>query len=78
MSLKHLVDELLLAKHGRTAKEELTKESYQRFCKEYTFEALKGLRFGQAFCNHFGITDNILYYQRDIERSKKHIKKHYL
>ena len=78
MSMTHLVQELMLAQHGRTAKEELTQESYDRWCHEYIFDAMKDLRFGQAFCNHFGITDNHVFYERDPEKCKAMIRKRYL
>lgn len=78
MSMKHLVEELMLAQHGRTATEPLTKESFERWDREFVFDALKEQRYGQSFCNYFGITDNILFYTRDIDRCKKLIKKHYL
>lgn len=78
MSIRHLVNELMMARHGRTAQEELTEESFQQWDHRFIFEALKGLRYGQAFCNHFGITDNILFYERDRERARRHIRKHYV
>ena len=53
----------------------LTKRWYQRWKKEYTFDALKyGYRYGQSFCNTFNIQDNILYYERDPERADQYIR----
>lgn len=77
-AIKHMVDELILARHGRTAMEELTEESYQRWDREFVFDALKQLRYGQSFCNYFGITDHILFYTRDMEKCRQLIRKHYL
>jgi len=54
MSMAHLVQELMLAQHGRTAQEELTQESYD------------------------GITDNHVFYERDVEKCKAMIRKQYL
>jgi len=76
--MKHLVEELMLAQHGRTAQEELTAESYERWCRGYIFDAIKDQRFGQAFCNHFGVTDNLLFYERNTEKAQQYVKKHYL
>ncbi len=76
--MKHLVEELMLAQHGRTAQEELTPESFDRWCHGFIFDAMKDQRFGQAFCNHFGITDNLLFYERNIDKAKQYVKKHYL
>jgi len=78
MGLQNLVDNLLLAQHGRTAKEELTELSFDRWDHCFIFEALQNQRYGQSFCNHFGITDHILFYERDPERAREYIKNHYL
>jgi hypothetical protein len=40
-------------------------ELYELWKREYTWDALMNLRYGQSFCNHFGIKDNRLYYERD-------------
>jgi hypothetical protein len=76
--MAHLVQELMLAQHGRTAQELLTKESFERWCHGYIFDAIKDQRFGQAFCNHFGVTDNHVFYERDVEKCKAMIRKRYL
>lgn len=78
MSIQHTVDELMLARHGRTAEEELTKESFERWDREFIFLALQGQRYGQSFCNHFGITDNILFYEGRNERALERIQKRYV
>jgi len=44
----------------------------------FVFEALQGLRYGQSFCNHFDITDNILFYERDTEWSDVYIRQNYV
>jgi hypothetical protein len=78
MGIQSLVDELMLAQHGRTAQEELTEETFQAWDRAFIFDAMRGLRYGQSFCNQFGITDNILFYERNRERAQRHIRKHYL
>ena len=78
MMMQQLIDELMLAQHGRPAQESLTKESYDQWCHSYIFDAMCNLRFGQAFCNHFGITDNHVFYERDIEKCKAMIQERYL
>ena len=40
----------------------ITLAEYEQWRESYTFLALKGQRYGQSFCNTFGITDNNLYY----------------
>jgi hypothetical protein len=76
--MTHLVQELVLAQHGRTAQATLTAESFDEWCHGYIFDAMRDQRFGQAFCNYFGITDNLVYYERDIEKCKAMIRKQYL
>ena len=76
--LSHLVKELMLATRGRTAVEDLTQESFDRWDHAYIFDAMRDLRYGQSFCNHFGITDNHVYYERNIEKCRTMIKQRYL
>ena len=78
MSIQHTVDELMLARDGRKAQEELTRESFERWDREFIFLAMQGQRYGQAFCNHFGIRDNILFYEGRNERALEYIQKKYV
>lgn len=41
-------------------KKTITLEAYELFKKEFVFEKLKGVSFGEAFCKKFGIVDNML------------------
>lgn len=56
----------------------ISTEDYEIWKRDFTWEALHGLRFGQSFCNRFNITDNILYYEHDYVRAEAHIRAHYL
>jgi tagatose-1,6-bisphosphate aldolase non-catalytic subunit AgaZ/GatZ len=42
--------------------EPVTLEAFEQWRQNFTFEGLRGQRYGQSFCNHFGISDNLLYY----------------
>ena len=54
-------------------------EDYIQWKQDFIWEALHGMRYGQSFCNRFGITDNHLYYNNgDIEWADNYIKKTYL
>ena len=54
-------------------------EDYQQWKHDYIWEALHGMRYGQSFCNHFGIKDNHLYYAPgDIAWCDSYIRKNYL
>jgi hypothetical protein len=56
----------------------IDREDFELWKKDFTWDALHGLRYGQSFCNRFGITDNILFYERDCDRADKHIRNHYI
>lgn len=57
----------------------ISAEDYEIWKKDYIWEALHGQRYGQSFCNRFGITDNHLFYAPgDIEWCDKYIRKNYL
>ena len=54
-------------------------EDYTQWKQDFIWEALHGQRYGQSFCNRFGITDNHLYYNNgDIEWADNYIKNTYL
>jgi hypothetical protein len=51
---------------------------YEVWKREFTFEGIKGARYGQSFCNHFDITDYVLFYKVDWESADQHIRTVYL
>ena len=57
----------------------ITLTEYEQWRESYTFLALQGQRYGQSFCNTFGITDNHLYYNTGVvDWSDDYIRKTYL
>jgi hypothetical protein len=57
----------------------ISQDDFELWQKDYTWDALHGQRYGQSFCNRFGITDNLLYYTAwPCEQIDEYIKKHYL
>ena len=57
----------------------ITADDYEQWRRDFIWEALHGQRYGQGFCNHFGITDNHLYYAPgDIAWCDNYIRKTYL
>jgi hypothetical protein len=57
----------------------VSKEDYELWKKDFVWEALHGQRYGQSFCNRFGITDNHLYYtSKDIDWCDEYIRTTYL
>jgi hypothetical protein len=51
---------------------------YKAWKLEFTFEGIRGARYGQSFCNHFGITDYVLFYKVDWTSADQHIRTVYL
>jgi len=56
----------------------ITQSQYNIWRDVCIFDAMKGLRYGQSFCNHFDITDNILFYSDQLEFCHQYICKTYL
>ena len=57
----------------------ISAEDYEQWKRDFIWEALHGIRYGQSFCNHFGINDNHLYYAPgDIAWCDRYIRKTYL
>ena len=56
---KQLID--LADQAGKTHKT-IDRDDYEQWRRDFIWEALHGQRYGQSFCNRFGITDNHLYY----------------
>lgn len=62
------------------AHEPVTQQQFEHWQqKQVTFDALHGLRYGQSFCNRFGVSDNLLYYTTwPLEQLTEYIRKHYI
>ena len=57
----------------------ITSEQFKRWKQDFSFDALHGQRYGQSFCNTFGITDYLLYYTPwSVEKIDKYIKNNYI
>ena len=69
----------LLAIDARVERQNSIPETdYNMWQKMFTFEGIRGARYGQSFCNHFGITDYVLFYMLDWGKADQHIRKLYL
>ena len=53
-------------------------DSYLEWQRNHTFEALQNIRYRQSFCNHFDVTDNRIFYERDWVRCDTLIRKEWL
>ena len=56
----------------------ISKKRYDTWRTTYVFDALKNQRYGQAFCNRFKITDNILFFDTDSDFCHRYIMKNYI
>lgn len=59
--------------------EPISQEDFDLWQKDVIWDALHGIRYGQSFCNRFGISDNLLYYTTwPPEQLDEYIRKHYV
>jgi hypothetical protein len=57
----------------------ISQEEFDQWRKDFVWEALHGQRYGQSFCNRFGITDNHLYYAPgNVAWCDRYIREHYV
>ena len=77
MVMAHMVQELLYNTNLRN-NGQVTQEQYQQWARGFVFEGLRNQRYGQSFCNHFNITDYLLYWAPDYQTADAYIRKHYV
>ena len=53
-------------------------DQYEQWQKEFTFDALQDLRYGQSFCNKFNIQDNRIHYEQDWVRCDVLIRREWI
>ena len=56
----------------------ITQDQFDSWQKIAAWDIMQGLRYGQSFCNHFGVTDNILYYEFSWLNAEAYIKRTYI
>lgn len=76
-AFESLVSSVCNVEHN-VANTTITEAAYLTWQHSYVFDALQGLRYGQSFCNHFDITDNILFYERDRPWADNYIQTYYV
>ena len=66
--------------HTELTRNPITSEDFELWKRDYTWDALHGIRYGQSFCNRFSIIDNILYYTRfpTTAECDQYIEKNYI
>ena len=69
----------LLAIEARVERQNsILQAEYDAWRDEFVFDGIRGMRYGQSFCNHFDITDYVLFYMLDWDKADQHIRKLYL
>jgi hypothetical protein len=69
----------LLAMDARVERQNsILQAEYDAWRDEFVFDGIRGMRYGQSFCNHFDITDYVLFYMLDWDKADQHIRKLYL
>jgi hypothetical protein len=56
----------------------ISMEQYEIWKKDAVFDGLRGLRYGQSFCNSFNIQDNILFFTMNHVEADEYIRKLYI
>jgi hypothetical protein len=56
----------------------ISEHAYQQWCRGYVFDAMRDHSYGQSFCRHFGIRDNILYYAGTVADADAYIRRNYV
>jgi len=77
-AIGQMVEQILLSNKNGAELKSVSEANYLKWQKFYTWDALVGQRYGQSFCNHFSITDNRLYYERDWTRCDTVIRSEWL
>ena len=73
----HMVEQLM----QNFAPEHPTKISqtdYEQWARGFLFEGLRNQRYGQSFCNKFGIQDHLLFFAGSVDEADSYIQKYYL
>ena len=75
--MSHMVEQLIETSDS-TQNPKIKKSDYDQWARGFIFEGLRGQRYGQSFCNHFNIRDNILFYTSTVEEADLYIQVNYV
>lgn len=76
-AMYHMVDELMQDRRPEH-RVLVSRHDYEQWARGFVFEGLRDQRYGQSFCNRFGIRDNILFYSSSVEEADHYIQKNYV
>jgi hypothetical protein len=73
-----IANQLAVASTERPRRRRISKTLFQKWREHFTLDGLRGLRYGQSFCNYFDISDNILYHLGSAQQADQYIRAYYL
>ena len=76
MVIDRMVEDLMREPTNQRVR--VSQEDYEQWARGFVFEGLRDQRYGQSFCNRFGIQDNILFYTSTVEEADRYILKNYV
>lgn len=74
MTFKNIINALIDEQSVENNHGVISQEDYDKFCREYVFDALKGKSFGAAFCAKFNVVDFLLLRDQPDDWAKDYIK----
>jgi hypothetical protein len=77
MVMSHIVNNLM-ENFDPIEPKKISQYDYQQWCRGFVFDALRDHSYGQSFCHHFGIRDNILRYASTVADADAYIRKNYV
>ena len=77
-AIGHIMDELMRVFDGPAEPKQVSRKDYDQWAKGFVFDGLRDQRYGQSFCNHFDIRDNILYFAGSVAEADRYILEHYV
>jgi len=78
MTMQWVVNEMMQDRGHPGYIKQVTEEQYLQWARGFVFEAMRDQRYGQSFCNHFNIHDNILYYASTVAEADHYIQETYI
>lgn len=73
-----MVEDLSQTSQAIYFKKLIDQDQYKQWRRQYIFDALKNLRYGQSFCKYFDISDYRLFYERNQARCDNLIQNEYV
>lgn len=67
-----------LIKNPESNADKVTLPEYLKWQKHFSFEALRGKKYGESFCEHFNITDFRIKFERNWNNCDKIIRSDWL